>query len=101
VRWEHGRQGTGYSKLRVYSFLRTDCYLLYYPPGSHVPVHHDPVPGKRHWRANLILRGEDAFWSEKPPLLNWSWLKVFRSDEPHSVGEVSSPRWVLSFGLAL
>jgi hypothetical protein len=99
MRWEPGRQGTGYSKLRLYSLWRTDCYILHYPVGSHVPLHSDPVPGRRHWRANLILRGEDAFWTEKPPLIDWAWLKVFRSDEPHSVGQVARDRWVLSFGL--
>ncbi|HEY3254677.1 MAG TPA: hypothetical protein VGJ91_12040 [Polyangiaceae bacterium] len=97
MRWERGRQGTGYFKLRLAQGRRWDLYLLRYPPGSSVPPHRDPVPGKKHSRANLLLWGEDAFegraWLRLPRLV------VFRPDiTEHEVAPVSRLRLVLSLG---
>lgn len=50
-----GRQGTGYWKLRLISFIFFDIYFLIYPRGSHVHMHKDPVPGKEHHRLNITL----------------------------------------------
>src|SRR5258708_15512001 len=50
LRWEAGRQGTGYRKLRLGRGRRWDLYLIDYPPGTSIPEHVDPVPGRRHWR---------------------------------------------------
>lgn len=68
-----GRQGTGYFKGHVrhegsISFLwrlfpegtpvERDSYLLFYPQGSHIPLHTDPAPeGHDHYRLNILLAG--------------------------------------------
>ena len=59
--WQAGRQGTGYRKLLVAGGRQWDLYLLDYPRGTSVPVHVEPVAGRRHWRANLVLWGERSF----------------------------------------
>src|SRR5579859_3158031 len=100
LRWQPGRQGTGYRKLLLAQGSCWDLYLLDYPPGTAIPVHIDPVLGHRHWRANLVLRGEQTFAGEAT--LQLGPLVVFRPDvTPHGVDRVSRRRIVLSFGVAL
>jgi hypothetical protein len=100
LRWQPGRQGTGYRKLLLGQGARWDLYVLDYPPGTAIPTHVDPVPGCRHWRANLVLWGERAF--EGRASLRAGPLVVFRPDvTPHSVATVRRRRVVLSFGVAL
>ncbi len=97
MKWERGRQGTGYFKLDLARGRRWDLYLLRYPPGSRVPPHRDPVPGKEHWRANLLLWGEDTF--EGRAIFRLPRLVVFRPDiTEHEVRAVSRLRLVLSMG---
>ncbi|HYX21483.1 MAG TPA: 2OG-Fe(II) oxygenase [Thermoanaerobaculia bacterium] len=98
-RWEPGRQGTGYRKMRIAGGASWDLHLLDYPPGASVPRHVDPVPGKAHVRCNLRLLGEDAFVGRA--LLKVGRLVVFRSDKPHAVRTVTRRRVALSLGLAL
>lgn len=98
--WQPGRQGTGYRKLLLAHGARWDLHVLHYPPGSGTPMHRDPVPGWRHWRANLRLWGEDAYHGGASFRLGP--LIVFRPDrEPHCVREVARARVVLSFGVAV
>jgi len=98
--WERGRQGTGYWKLRLAQGRFWDLYLIDYPPGTEIPVHTDPVPGRSHWRANLRLFGEDRF--EGTAVFRLGPLIVFRPDiTPHSVARVSRRRMLLSFGIAV
>jgi hypothetical protein len=100
LRWQPGRQGTGYRKLLLAQGRRWDLYVLDYPPGTAIPTHTDPVPGRRHWRANLVLWGERTFHGEAA--LRWGPLVVFRPDvTPHSVTKVTRRRIVLSFGVAI
>jgi hypothetical protein len=99
-RWEAGRQGTGYRKLRLAQGRRWDLYLIDYPRGTSIPEHVDPVPGRRHWRANLRLWGEDAF--EGDAVLRVGPLVVFRPDiTPHGVRTVHRRRVLLSLGVAV
>ena len=99
-RWQPGRQGTGYRKLRIAQGRRWDLYVLDYPPGTSIPTHTDPVPCRRHWRANLVVWGERAF--EGDAVLRVGPLVVFRPDvTPHAVTTVGRRRVVLSFGVAL
>lgn len=99
-RWQRGRQGTGYRKLLVAQGRRWDLYVLDYPPGTSIPTHVDPVPGRRHWRANLVIWGEDAFAGDT--VLRAGPLVVFRPDVmPHAVTRVVRRRVVLSFGVAI
>ena len=102
-RWQPGRQGTGYRKLLLASGKTWDAWLLHYPPGSSVPPHRDPVAGK-HWRANVLLWGEDAFRIVQPycssDVRRWKRIvTVFRPDIfLHEVRAVSRRRVVLSLG---
>ncbi|HTQ44146.1 MAG TPA: hypothetical protein VMI75_15410 [Polyangiaceae bacterium] len=98
LRWEEGRQGTGYRKLRIAGGGFWDLYLLDYPPGSSVPKHVDRVAGKAHIRCNVRLLGEDAFAGRASFRLGR--LVVFRSDRPHAVRTVRRRRVVLSLGFA-
>ncbi len=100
LRWQVGRQGTGYRKLLLAQGRCWDLYVIDYPPGSCVPVHTDPVPGRQHWRANLRLWGEDAF--EGTAVVRLGRLVIFRPDiAPHAVTTVRRRRVLLSCGLAL
>lgn len=59
MRWEDGRQGTGYRKLRLLQSrwpIPFDVYLLHYPVGSGLPLHTDVVEGAEHHRLNITLR---------------------------------------------
>lgn len=97
--WQSGRQGTGYRKLLLAMGSCWDAYLLDYPKGSSVPVHTDPVPGRRHWRANLVLFGAWSYQGDA--VLRVGPLVVSRPDVmPHSVPPVSRRRVVLSVGVA-
>lgn len=99
MRWERGRQGTGYWKLRLASGRSWDLYVIDYPVGTSIPTHTDPVPGRRHWRANFRLLGEDNFEGEASFRLGR--LIVFRPDiTPHAVATVRRRRVLLSFGVA-
>ena len=59
MRWQRGRQGTGYDKLLLLAnpfVIPFDFYLLRFPDGTEIPPHQDPVTGKRHYRLNIILK---------------------------------------------
>lgn len=99
--WEYGRQGTGYRKLKVFSFWRVDCYILWYPPKSYIPTHTDPVPGYKHYRLNYTFwRGDggDLVINDKR-----SRLTFFRSDkQEHWVTRVlNGNTFALSIGFIL
>jgi len=97
MKWISGRQGTGYRKLLLWQGNRWDCYLVDYPPHTHIPTHTDPVLGKKHYRLNILLWGEDAF--RGTTLFASKHLKLFHPDiSPHSVEEVSRRRLILSIG---
>jgi len=117
MRWEEGRQGTGYLKkklLESHSWFLFDLYLLKFPEGAYVPPHKDEVGyGLRHYRVNLILwpakRGGEfkidyTNWiTVIRPFVNWPFLKIFRPDRlTHSVTLVEEgTRYVLSLGFVL
>jgi hypothetical protein len=97
MKWEVGRQGTGYRKLRLAEGQNWDCYLIDYPPHTHIGTHTDPVPGKKHYRLNIMLWGEDNFQGDA--IFSSKHIKFFRPDiSPHSVGEVSRRRIIFSVG---
>lgn len=109
LRWEHGRQGTGYDKLLLAVnplVIPFDCYLLRYPVGSSIPPHRDPAPaGRRHFRLNIVVKpspGGGEFVCERA-IIDTERVKLFRSDlSTHSVTRVEGgPRYVLSIGWLL
>ncbi len=98
VKWQPGRQGTGYRKLPLLLGKTWDSYLIDYPVGSYVGPHRDPVEGKRHYRLNLVLRGGDAVIDGD---VIWKWWKfvLFRPDlVTHQVRWERKRRVVLSIG---
>lgn len=101
-RWQSGRQGTGYRKLCLFKYgykpgFACDCWIIDYPAGTSIPTHTDPVPGKRHYRINILLWGEDKFVGDA--LFKSKHITFFRPDiMPHAVSEVSTRRIILSFG---
>jgi hypothetical protein len=111
MKWTKGRQGTGYEKLKLLelghrSIGGIDAYLLKYGVGDSIPVHTDPVPGKRHYRLNLTLRNAKEggeLWVEKKILGIGKRIILFRSDlAKHSVTEIGSGvRIVLTIGIAI
>jgi hypothetical protein len=100
LRWLAGRQGTGYRKLLLAQGSFWDAWLLDYPTGSEIPLHTDPVAGKRHFRVNIVLKRGTGGEFRGETLLRLGRLTVFRPDiAPHSVACVGKRRRVvLSLG---
>lgn len=99
MKWEIGRQGTGYRKLRLWQSkkLSSDAWLVDYPPHTHIPTHTDPVPGRKHFRVNILLWGQNNFQGKT--IFSTKRIKFFRPDiSPHSVEEVSRRRLIFSIG---
>jgi hypothetical protein len=127
LRFERGRQGTGYDKAdltqvrdpivvdvvaRIRALLGAppaiDAWWIVYPPGSHIPAHIDPSPadGLAHVRANLIVERSigGAFVADCRAVdLDVGDAVVFRPDVVvHAVSLVKErPRRVLSVGTVM
>jgi len=108
LRWQRGRQGTGYDKMLLLSApwpLPFDIYLIRYPEGSEIPPHTDPVSSGRHYRLNIILKsprsGGEFVCAQ--PLFETRRIKLFRPDAcEHSVTRVvGGSRYVFSVGWVL
>lgn len=99
MKWEQGRQGTGYRKLLIASNHKTwDCYLLDYPTGTHIPTHTDKISSGKHYRLNIILHGSGKF-NGKTIFSLGNRIHFFRPDIiEHSVDNIKSRRIVLSIG---
>ena len=105
INWTPGRQDTGYFKKTIAMGSFWDVHLLKFPTGSYAPQHTDLVPGKRHYRLNIILgrRLSGGSFVGESVIFNWCDRVIFfRSDSPHMVTHVwSGTRYLLSFGFAL
>jgi hypothetical protein len=108
MRWQRGRQGTGYDKLLLWVnpfLIPFDLYILRFPDGTEVPPHRDPVTARRHYRLNIILkrpRSGGEFLCEDP-IFETRRIKLFRPDvSVHAVTKVAGgTRYVLSLGWVL
>lgn len=98
MKWEQGRQGTGYLKKLLLQGFWFDLWLLKYPAGTWIPTHVDKVPQKRHYRLNIVLKGSwRAYRGEA--LFKLGPVVLFRPDiMPHNVATIDKERIVLSFG---
>ncbi len=102
--WEEGRQGTGYNKIRLFESrkFRCDGYLLYYPEGSEIPTHTDPVQAGRHYRFNFMLkkaRNGGEFVCENPIYKGWRCFLIRPDASPHAVTKITDGyRVMLSLG---
>ena len=102
MKWEQGRQGTGYRKMTVAQGKWWDLHLIDYPRGIYIPWHVDTIDGKRHLRINLALRtGGSKLFAEETLFRFRERLVVFYSDRFHVVTPTESRRFVVSIGLAL
>ena len=108
LRWDRGRQDTGYDKLLLAAnpfLVPFDLYLHRYPVGPHIPSHRDPVPNGRHYRLNVVVRRSIAggeFICDNP-IYSSERVNFFRPDvSTHSVTKVEGRlRHVLSLGWIL
>ena len=97
LRWDTGRQESGYSKLLVVTskWLKFDCYILKFPEGTGIPDHIDPaIEGYEHHRLNLILNkpciGTGEIKVDGPARWIGDRLMIFRPDMYwHSMTPVS------------
>lgn len=104
IKWEKGRQNSGYEKLTLFksNLLKCDAYIIRYKKGSYIPEHVDPVDKEfNHHRLNIVLRksslGGDLYINETKIDKR---IILFRPDkDKHSVSEIKgSTRYILSFG---
>lgn len=83
--------------------FKIDMHLIYYPSGSEIPPHKDPVLfGQRHYRLNLELKEAQAggeFQCETC-ILRWGRLRFFRPDlYQHAVTKIDQgSRLIFSIG---
>jgi hypothetical protein len=105
LRWQPGRQQSGYDKMLIVQSLWPlpfDVYILRYPEGSEVRPHRDPVTAGQHYRLNVILTraAEGGEFHCADPLYATARIKLFRPDvSEHSVSKViRGRRYVLSIG---
>lgn len=105
LKWQEGRQDSGYRKLPIVHFKRFDIWLLQFPVGSYIKPHVDSVESGRHFRLNIFLKNAmigGRFQCSKCIKRN-RLFAFFRPDkEEHSVTKVlSGTRYVLSIGFVL
>lgn len=109
MKWETGRQNSGYERLTLFHFFiplqGVDCHFIRFPTGSHIPKHVDEVTFGRHFRLNIILKKakKGGEFICEDTLINWSRIKLFRPDiAEHSVTEITDGnRLVFSLGWIL
>lgn len=100
--WNLGRQQTGYYIHKLLGGSNWDLMLIKYPVGSYIPPHNDCFPGKRHYRFNTLLWGEQTFRAHGPIIFAWGPFVLFRSDyTTHEVLPSKRFRLMLSFGIVL
>jgi hypothetical protein len=104
-KWVKGRQKTRgygkYYKLKLWEWLGTDCYLIKYDPHCFLPMHKDIVEGRKHYRMNLVLKGDSLFYIDEH-IFKWWRIVLFRPDlYPHCVRVSKTGRMVLSVGFTI
>lgn len=97
-KWEEGRQGSGYFKMKLLEWKFFDLYLLKFPTGTKVPPHTDKVKLKKHYRFNWLLKGKDTFLCPKTLWRKWRFV-FFRPDRVlHALNTVQEDTYILSLG---
>lgn len=101
MKWDEGRQGSGYSKLTLFFSKRFKCdaYILKIPKGVAIPQHVDLVPNANHHRVNITLRGRIRMEVNGKSFCLGDWFSYFRPDiTPHSAPAVVKDTYLFSFG---
>lgn len=97
LKWQSGRQSTGYEKMLIFQIGRCDCYLLRFQQNSFVGPHVDKTENGRHFRLNITLKrarlGGIFYCQKNPTKLNLSRnsnrVVLFRPDIlEHSLSKV-------------
>src|SRR5689334_17051929 len=94
LKWQEGRQETGYLKMLLLSSylpIPFDIYLLKYVEGSFVPPHKDVVKKGHHYRLNIILKKPQAGGDFicQGAIVNRPRIKLFRPDlYEHSITKI-------------
>lgn len=108
LKWEKGRQKSGYDKLLIATLswpIPFDCYLLRFPTGSGIAPHTDPVRERQHYRFNWVIKKarQGGEFVCKQTLFRSKRCVLFRPDQTeHSVTTVTKgTRYVLSVGWTL
>ena len=97
MKWEQGRQLGKYSKLKITANRLFDMYLVKFEPGFALAIHTDPIKGgRRHYRCNIRLYGEDAY--NGAHVFRWGRIIIFRADLKHGTKFINRPRMLLSIG---
>ena len=101
MKWDEGRQGSGYSKKTLFfsKWLKCDAYILKLPKGTAIPQHVDLVPNAKHHRINITLRGRIRMDAMGGYFSIGDWFSYFRPDiQPHSAPAVVEDTYLFSFG---
>ena len=105
LRWQRGRQNTGYDKMLLCGAIwpiKFDLYLLKFPQGSEIPPHKDKIVAGQHYRLNIILKQAQngGEFICKDPIFESRRIKLFRPDiSEHQVSTVlKGNRYLLSLG---
>lgn len=100
-KWQPGRQGGKYKKLKVFKFLFFDCWVIKYEPNYYMPSHTDPVKDRKHFRLNVVIKGHARFNCVRTIFKLGNRVIFFRPDlYKHSIINGPSERTVLSIGAA-
>lgn len=105
MQWEQGRQAATQSlrKLTLWSFWRTDGYILNIPQDSIIEWHKDEVSGKRHLRFNFTLKG---FWilgrkGKEAKSQGPCCFHLFRPDITEHMAVIKKNTYILSIGFVI
>jgi hypothetical protein len=87
-------------KMKIYSFWRIDCYLIRYGKGTMIGLHKDEIKGYKHYRLNILLKGEDdKLFVHGKPIFRCCRVILFRPDmQLHGVETTNKSALLLSFG---
>ncbi len=104
LKWVPGRQGGDYQKKLIFAFkipflIGMDMYVLKFAPGFLLPEHVDKVEKGKHYRLNIIFKGDGEFRCDKA-IIRTKRVILFRPDKHlHSMQNGNSERKVFSIGL--
>ncbi|ACA87092.1 hypothetical protein [Shewanella woodyi] len=105
LRWERGRQKSGYDKMLLCGAIwpiKFDTYLLKFPEGSEISPHTDKVVSGKHYRLNIVIKNavEGGEFICANPIYETKRIKLFRPDvSEHQVSKiVKGNRYLLSIG---
>lgn len=105
LKWQTGRQNSGYDKLPLLQGKKFDFWLLRFREGGYINWHVDKVDTGRHYRLNIFVKPAEigGEFRTNGSIIKNRFFCLFRPDiHRHSVTPVNKgTRYVLSFGFVL